>query len=56
MAMQRTLRSSPRSVGRPGLRLRYDGSPYVMPEEGPDEEWIPGIGDTPAGASLGAEA
>mgnify|MGYP002632210052 CR=1 FL=1 len=45
-----------RAYVRPGLRLRYDGSPYVMPEEGPDEEWIPGIGDTPAGASLGAEA
>lgn len=40
----------------PGKRVMYDGSPYVMPEEGPDEEWIPGKGDTPEGVSLGAEA
>lgn len=40
----------------PGKRLMYDGSPYRMPEEGPDEEWIPGKGDTPANVSLGAEA
>ncbi len=40
----------------PGKRLMYDGSPYVMPEEGPDEEWIPGKGDTPENVSLGAEA
>jgi fatty acid desaturase len=25
----------------PGKRLRYDGKPVVLPEEGPDEEWIP---------------
>mgnify|MGYP000565811454 CR=1 FL=1 len=40
----------------PGKRVMYDGSPYRMPEEGPDEEWIPGKGDTPANVSLGAEA
>ena len=40
----------------PGKRVMYDGSEYVWPEEGPDEEWIPGKGDTPANVSLGAEA
>ena len=25
----------------PGKRLRYDGAPVVLPEEGPDEDWIP---------------
>ena len=25
----------------PGKRLRYDGKPVVLPEDGPDEEWIP---------------
>lgn len=39
----------------PGERVMYDGSPYVMPEEGPDEEWIPGVGTTPASVSLGAD-
>jgi len=45
-----------RAYGWPGERVMYDGSPYVMPEEGPDEEWIPGKGDTPENVSLGAEA
>jgi fatty acid desaturase len=39
----------------PGRRLKYDGTPFVLPEEGPDEEWIPGRGDTPVSVSLGAE-
>jgi fatty acid desaturase len=25
----------------PGKRVRYDGTPLVLPEEGPDEDWIP---------------
>lgn len=37
----------------PGGRKRYDGAPYVLPEEGPDEEWIPGPKETPD-VSLGA--
>ena len=40
----------------PGKRIDYLGNPVVLPEEGPDESWIPGVGDTPAGVSLGAEA
>ncbi len=39
----------------PGKREMYDGTPYQMPEEGPDEEWIPTVGSTPAGVSLGAD-
>ena len=39
----------------PGKREMYDGTPYRMPEEGPDEEWIPGVGTTPANVSLGAD-
>lgn len=39
----------------PGRRLDYLGRPVVLPEEGPDEAWIPGVGDTPAQVSLGAE-
>jgi fatty acid desaturase len=30
----------------PGKRLRYDGSPLVLPDEGPDEDWIPKPEDT----------
>jgi hypothetical protein len=45
-----------RAYGFPGKRVMYDGSAYVFPEEGPDEEWIPGKGDTPQNVSLGAEA
>ncbi len=40
----------------PGVRCDYLGRPLVLPEEGPDEDWIPGVGSTPAGTSLGAEA
>ena len=25
----------------PGTRVTYDGKPFVLPEAGPDEEWIP---------------
>jgi fatty acid desaturase len=25
----------------PGKRLNYDGTPYVLPEERPDEDWMP---------------
>ena len=39
----------------PGTRMTYDGKPYVLPEEGPDEEWIPRPNETPD-VSLGAEA
>ncbi len=31
----------------PGKRVMYDGSPLVLPEEGPDEDWIPRPEDTP---------
>ncbi|EYF05310.1 fatty acid desaturase family protein [Chondromyces apiculatus] len=30
----------------PAKRLRYDGTPLVLPGEGPDEEWIPGPKET----------
>jgi fatty acid desaturase len=30
----------------PGKRLRYDGTPLVLPEEGPDESWVPAPKDT----------
>ena len=39
----------------PGKRVDYLGNPLVLPEEGPDEPWIPGVGSTPANVSLGAE-
>ncbi|MCB9664845.1 MAG: fatty acid desaturase [Alphaproteobacteria bacterium] len=45
-----------RALVWPGRRLDYLGRPVVLPEEGPDESWIPGRGDTPAEVSLGAEA
>lgn len=38
----------------PGKRLRYDGTPLVLPDEGPDEEWIPAPRETPSDVSLGA--
>lgn len=38
----------------PGKRVDYLGRPVVLPDEGPDEAWIPGIMDTPAEVSLGA--
>ena len=30
----------------PGKRMRYDGTPVVLPAEGPDEDWIPAPEDT----------
>ena len=36
----------------PGKRLSYDGTPIVLPEDGPDENWIP---EKLPGADLGAE-
>jgi fatty acid desaturase len=37
-----------------GKRLRFDGSPYELPEEGPDEPWIPDPRTT--GDDLGVES
>ncbi|MFW5920480.1 MAG: fatty acid desaturase family protein [Polyangiales bacterium] len=37
-----------------GRRVRYDGTPLVLPEEGPDEDWIPRPEDTPE--DLGGES
>ena len=31
----------------PSRRVMFDGSPYVLPDEGPDEDWIPAPEDTP---------
>lgn len=45
-----------RAYVSPGVRTDYLGRPLVLPDEGPDESWIPGVGDTPVQASLGAEA
>lgn len=45
-----------RTFGWPGQRLRYDGKPVVLPDEGPDEEWIPSPKETPDDVSLGAIA
>jgi fatty acid desaturase len=45
-----------RTFGWPGKRTTYDGKPLVLPEEGPDEEWIPGPKETPTDVSLGAIA
>jgi len=42
-----------RSFGWPGKRLTYLGEPVVLPEEGPDEDWIPHPKETP-NVSLGA--
>jgi fatty acid desaturase len=42
-----------RTFGFPGKRLRYDGAPVVLPDNGPDEEWIPAPSEAPQ-ASLGA--
>lgn len=38
----------------PGERLTFDGRPVVLPEEGPDEDWIPHPDETPKDVSLGA--
>jgi fatty acid desaturase len=45
-----------RTFGWPGQRTTYDGKPLVLPEEGPDEEWVPGPKETPPDVSLGAIA
>ena len=38
----------------PGKRVRYDGTPVVLPDPVPDESWIPRPDEAPGG-SLGAE-
>ena len=43
-----------RTFGWPGKRTTYDGRPLLLPEEGPDEEWIPHPTETPTDVSLGA--
>jgi fatty acid desaturase len=40
----------------PGKRLTYEGEPLILPEDGPDEEWIPSPKETPSDVSLGAIA
>lgn len=40
----------------PGKRVTYEGKPLVLPEAGPDEEWIPSPKETPSDVSLGAIA
>jgi fatty acid desaturase len=45
-----------RTYGYPGKRVTYDGKPLILPDEGPDEEWIPGPKETPSDVSLGAIA
>jgi fatty acid desaturase len=45
-----------RTFGWPGQRVTYDGKPLVLPDEGPDEEWIPAPKETPTDVSLGAIA
>jgi fatty acid desaturase len=45
-----------RTFAWPGQRVTYDGRPLVLPEEGPDEEWIPAPEETPEDVSLGAVA
>lgn len=45
-----------RAYVSPGIRVDYLGRPVVLPEEGPDESWIPDRGETPEGVSLGAES
>ncbi len=44
-----------RSFVWPGKRLRYDGAPLELPPKLTDESWVPGRGETPRTASLGAE-
>ncbi|HZO14575.1 MAG TPA: fatty acid desaturase [Polyangiaceae bacterium] len=38
----------------PAKRLTYDGKPYVLEPDGPDEDWIPAPNETPPQVSLGA--
>lgn len=40
----------------PAKRLRYDGTPVVLPPPMPDESWIPARAETPSDVSLGAVA
>jgi fatty acid desaturase len=42
-----------RSYIWPARRLRYDGTPFVLPDEGPDEEWMPAASEV---AGLGGAA
>ena len=39
-----------------GKRLRYDGTPVIVPPKMEDENWIPTPRNMPADLSLGAEA
>jgi fatty acid desaturase len=41
-----------RTFGNPGKRLRYDGTPLVLPPKEPDETWVPRPEET--GQDLGA--
>ncbi len=45
-----------RAYVSPGKRVTYEGEPLVLPEDGPDEEWIPSPKETPPDVSLGAIA
>jgi fatty acid desaturase len=40
----------------PGKRMRYDGTPVVLPPPVEDECWVPDKGTLPPGVSLGAES
>jgi fatty acid desaturase len=40
-----------RSFVSPGRRLRYDGAPVVLPEEGPDEDWMASVPRHPVAGS-----
>ena len=39
----------------PGVRVDMYGQRLSLPDEGPDESWIPNVRTTPQGVSLGAE-
>jgi fatty acid desaturase len=45
-----------RSFVWPAKRVRFDGRPFELAADGPDEDWIPAPNETPAGVSLGAVA
>ena len=38
----------------PGVRLKYDGTPLVLPEEGPDEDWVSAAPDDAELGQIGA--
>ena len=40
----------------PAKRVRYDGTPVVLPPPAPDESWVPSRAETPSDVSLGAVA